>query len=140
MRNQLMTSEWVEISYAVLRVIAGALFIVHGLQKLFGLFGGQQVSLVTQLGVAGLIETVAGALIILGLYTSVAGLIASGEMAAAYLIAHAPKGALPIQNGGELAVLNCFLFLYFAARGDGVWSVGEFLRRGVSTRRVRNLV
>ena len=136
-----MTREPVEMTYAVLRMIAGALFIVHGLQKMFGLFGGQQATLSTMLGVAGLIETVAGTLIILGLYTTVAAAIASGEMAAAYFMVHSPKGALPVQNGGELAVLYCFLFLYLATRGDGVWSVRELLgTRKAFTRRVRNLV
>ena len=136
-----MTPDRVEMAYAVLRAVAGGLFIVHGLQKVLGLFGGQQVGLSRMLGVAGMIETTAGALIIIGLYTTVAAFIASGEMAAAYFMAHAPKGALPIQNGGELAVLFCFVFLYVAARGDGAWSVGELLEsRKTFTRRVTNLV
>jgi putative oxidoreductase len=103
--------------YAVLRIVAGLMFAVHGAQKLLGLFGGPQVPLMSQLGLAGVIELIGGLLIAIGLFTSIAAFIASGEMAAAYFIAHAPRGLLPIQNGGELAVLYCFLFLYIAARG-----------------------
>jgi putative oxidoreductase len=103
--------------YGVLRIVAGVLYACHGLQKLFGLFGGQQVPLMTQLGLAGAIETVCGLLIAMGLMTSLAAFIASGEMAAAYFIAHAPRSAVPIVNQGELAALYCFLFLYFASRG-----------------------
>lgn len=103
--------------YAVLRIVAGLMFAVHGAQKLLGLFGGQQVPLMSQFGLAGVIELVGGILIAIGLFTSIAAFIASGEMAAAYFIAHAPRGPMPIQNDGELAVLYCFLFLYIAARG-----------------------
>ena len=110
--------------YALLRIVAGLLFACHGAQKLFGVLGGPQVSLMSQLGLAGVIELVGGLMIALGFFTSVAAFIASGEMAAAYFQAHAPRGAAPIQNGGELAVLYCFLFLYLAARGNGVLSAG----------------
>jgi putative oxidoreductase len=103
--------------YGALRIVAGVLFACHGLQKLFGMFGGKQVPLMTQLGLAGSIEVVCGLLIAIGLLTSLAAFIASGEMAAAYFIAHWPQGLVPIQNGGELAALYCFLFLYFASRG-----------------------
>jgi len=103
--------------YGVLRVVAGAMFAIHGAQKVFGLFGGKQFSLMTQLGLAGAIELVCGLLIALGILTSIAAFIASGEMAAAYFIGHAPRGLNPVQNQGEVAVLYCFLFLYFAARG-----------------------
>jgi putative oxidoreductase len=103
--------------YGVLRVVAGILFAFHGAQKLFGLFGGQQVSLISQRGLAGVIEVVCGLMIALGLFTSIAAFLASGEMAAVYFTAHAPRGTLPIENGGELAALYCFLFLYVASRG-----------------------
>jgi putative oxidoreductase len=103
--------------YGVLRVVAGILFALHGAQKLFGLFGGQQVSLISQRGLAGVIEVVCGLLIALGLFTSIAAFLASGEMAAVYFTAHAPRATLPIENGGELAALYCFLFLYVASRG-----------------------
>jgi putative oxidoreductase len=104
-------------TYAALRVVAGVLFACHGAQKLLGLFGGRQVSLMSQMGLAGVIELGCGLLIAIGLLTSLAAFIASGEMAAAYFQAHAPQGPIPIQNNGELAVLYCFLFLYIASRG-----------------------
>lgn len=103
--------------YGVLRIVAGIMFAMHGAQKLFGMFGGKQVPLMTQLGAAGVIEVACGLLIAAGLFTSLAAFIASGEMAAAYFIAHAPRGFIPLQNGGELAALYCFLFLYIASRG-----------------------
>ena len=110
--------------YALLRIVAGLLFAQHGLQKLFGWLGAQgAVELMSQMGAAGIIELVGGTLIAIGLFTSPVAFIASGEMAFAYFMAHAPKGFWPIMNGGELAVLYCFLFLYFAAVGSGRWSV-----------------
>lgn len=115
--------------YALLRIVAGLLFACHGAQKLLGMFGGQQVPMFSQFWIAGVIELVGGILIAIGLLTSIVAFIASGEMAAAYFIAHAPKGPIPIQNGGELALLYCFLFLYIAARGAGVWGVDRGSRR-----------
>lgn len=115
--------------YALLRIVAGLLFACHGAQKLLGVLGGQQVPMFSQFWVAGVIELVGGILIAIGLLTSLAAFIASGEMAAAYFIAHAPQGPIPIQNGGELAVLYCFVFLYIAARGAGPWGVDRASRR-----------
>ena len=112
-----------EPTYALLRIIAGLLFACHGAQKLLGVLGGHQVPLLSQVWFAGVIELAGGILIAIGLFTSVAAFIASGEMAAAYFQAHAPKGPNPLQNGGELAALYCFLFLYVAARGGGSMSV-----------------
>src|SRR5688572_11491315 len=110
--------------YALLRIVAGLLFLQHGLQKLFGWFGAKgAVELMSQLGLAGIIEVVGGALISIGLFTSPVAFIASGEMAVAYFQQHAPRGLWPIQNAGELAALYCFVFLYFAAMGSGKWSV-----------------
>jgi putative oxidoreductase len=110
--------------YALLRIVAGLLFVQHGLQKLFGWFGAKgAVELMSQMGAAGIIEVVGGTLISIGLFTSPVAFLASGEMAVAYFQAHAPRGMWPIMNGGELAVLYCFLFLYFAAVGSGRWSV-----------------
>jgi putative oxidoreductase len=109
--------------YGLLRIVAGLLFACHGAQKLFGVLGGQQVQLASKFGLAGVIELVGGLLIAAGIFTSPLAFIASGEMAFAYFQAHAPRGWWPIQNGGELAVLYCFLFLYFAARGNGALSV-----------------
>lgn len=130
------SADWNAITYSLLRFVSGFLFIFHGLQKMFGMFGGHQAALGTMPGMAGLIETIAGTLIMIGLFTSVAAFIASGEMAVAYFMMHAPNGSVPLQNGGELAALYCFLFLYVAARGDGRYSVGAAVGRAPLTRRV----
>ena len=110
-------------AYAILRIIAGLLFVAHGAQKTFGWFGGQPVPLGSLFGLAGIIEIVLGIVIALGLFTSYAAFIASGEMAVAYFIGHFPKSFWPLENEGELAVLFCFIFLYMATRGSGIWSV-----------------
>ena len=115
--------------YVLLRIAAGFLFFQHGLPKLFGGFGRTAPApLMSQMGLAGIIEVVGGAMISLGLFTPVVAFIASGEMAWAYFQAHAPRGFWPITNGGELAALYCFVFLYVAAVGSGRWSV-DSLRR-----------
>jgi putative oxidoreductase len=111
--------------YAIMRIVAGLLFACHGAQKLFGVLGGQQVALASMFGAAGIIELVGGLLIAIGFLAGTAAFIASGEMAYAYFTMHAPRGAFPIQNGGELAVLYCFVFLYIAARGAGMWGVDK---------------
>jgi putative oxidoreductase len=109
--------------YGVMRIVVGLLFACHGAQKLFGFFGGvgeqpgATVPLISLMGVAGGIELVGGLLIAIGLLTCLAAFIASGQMAVAYFMSHAPKGSWPIENGGELTVLYCFVFLYIAARG-----------------------
>lgn len=110
--------------YALLRIAAGFLFFQHGLPKLFGGFGrSAPAELFSQMGLAGLIEVIGGALISIGLFTSPVAFIASGEVAWAYFQAHAPRGFWPITNGGELAALYCFVFLYFAAMGSGKFSI-----------------
>jgi putative oxidoreductase len=119
-------------AYAILRIIGGLLFVSHGGQKIFGWFGGQPVPLGSLFGIAGLIEIVLGALITIGLFTSYAAFIASGEMAVAYFIAHFPKSFWPLENEGEPAVLFCFIFLYMATRGSGIWSV-DAARTGRAT-------
>jgi putative oxidoreductase len=110
-------------AYATLRIIAGLLFVCHGGQKVFGWFGGQPVPLGSLFGVAGMIEIVFGLLITIGLLTSYAAFIASGEMAVAYFMGHFPKSFWPLENQGEPAVLFCFIFLYMATHGSGIWSV-----------------
>jgi putative oxidoreductase len=108
--------------YPLFRIVFGLLFLCHGLQK-FGVFGGHMMPLMSRFGVAACIETVAGALIAIGLFTRVAAFVASGEMAVAYFLSHYPRGFLPIQNQGEPAVLFCFAFLYIFTRGAGGLSV-----------------
>ncbi|HST21899.1 MAG TPA: DoxX family protein [Blastocatellia bacterium] len=110
--------------YALLRIVAGLLFAMHGSQKLFGWPGNKPtVQIASQMGIAGVIELVCGLMIALGLLTSFAAFLASGEMAAAYFMMHAPQAPWPILNQGELSVLYCFLFLYIASRGSGRLSV-----------------
>jgi putative oxidoreductase len=110
-------------AYALLRIVAGLLFLFHGLQKLFGLYGGHVVPLTSQAGVAGVIELVGGTFVMLGLFTAPVAFICSGEMAVAYFQAHFPQAFWPVQNQGELAALYCFVFLFIATRGSGIWAV-----------------
>ena len=115
--------------YALMRIVVGLLFACHGAQKLFGLFGGPQMPLASQLGLAAVIELLGGLFVAIGFLTGTAAFIASGEMAAAYFMAHLPRGGVPLQNGGEPAVLYCFVFLYIASRGAGIWGVDRASRR-----------
>lgn len=121
-------SGWSEPIFALLRIVAGFLFACHGAQKLFGVLGGSQVELVSLMGLAGVIEFGGGVLIAIGLFASWAAFLASGQMAVAYFMAHFPEGFWPIQNGGELAALYSFLFLFIAAHGAGKWSVAQALK------------
>ncbi len=116
------------LAYAVFRVVAGLLFACHGAQKLFGLFGGSQATAPLPV-TAGIIELTAGLLIATGLFAALAAFVASGEMAVAYFMAHAPHGFWPILNHGELAVLYCFTFLLVASSGSGRWSLDAVVRR-----------
>ena len=115
--------------YAAFRIVFGALFAFHGAQKLLGMFGGQVQAVGTLPWTAGVIELVGGVLIAIGLLAGLAAFVASGEMAAAYFMAHAPRGTWPIQNDGELAVLYCFAFLYISARGAGWLSIDGASKR-----------
>lgn len=110
--------------YALLRIVAGLLFAMHGTQKLFGLPGaGEPVALFSLMGLAGVIELGGGLLIAVGLFTRLAAFLASGQMAVAYFMAHLPQGPIPLLNKGELAMLYCFLFLYIVSQGAGIWSL-----------------
>ena len=112
---------------SVLRIIAGFGLTCHGVQKLLAMQGGSHLP--PLLVVAALLEAVGGALIFIGLFTSPVAFILSGEMAVAYFMQHFPKGFLPIKNGGELAVLYCFVFLYLFGAGGGPLSVDRLARR-----------
>ena len=112
-------------AFALLRIIAGLLFICHGGQKLFGWFGGEPVPFASLFGIAGILELILGVLITVGLLTNYAAFIASGEMAVAYFIGHFPKSFWPLENGGEIAVLFCFIFLYMATKDSGIWSIDQ---------------
>ena len=131
---------WSPRALGALRIVAGYLFIAHGTAKLFGaphvaMFDGLQ--LFSMMGLAGVLEVAGGALLILGLFTRPAAFVLSGLMAFAYFIAHAPQGnaLLPLLNGGELAVLYSFLFLFIAAAGGGAYALDNLLRE----RRTRSV-
>ena len=122
--------------YAILRIVSGFLFIWHGSQKLLGYPATQlppgapaPSGISPLMAVAGTIELVGGILIMIGLFTGIAAFLASGLMAVAYFMSHfSIQAFLPIVNKGELAVVYCFLFLYIASRGSGVWSVDSLFR------------
>ena len=112
-------------TYALFRIVSGFLFMCNGLQKTLGMFGGQALPLMSMAGAAGVIETVGGFLIMIGLLTRYAAFICSGEMAVAYFLVHQGMGPLPIVNMGERAAFYCFAFLYIASRGPGKLSVDD---------------
>jgi putative oxidoreductase len=118
---------------SVLRIVTGLLFTCHGLQKLIGAFGGIDgkgggIPFGTLAWFAGILEAIGGPLIMLGLLTRPVAFLLCGEMAVAYFKAHAPRGFVPVRNGGELAVLYCFIFLYLCIAGGGRFSLDGFLR------------
>ena len=115
---------------SLLRIVVGFTFSAHGFQKLFGLLGGhRQTHLFSLFGLAGVLECFGGILLILGLFTVPVAFILSGEMAVAYFTTHFPRGGLPIQNGGELAVVYCFVFLYLFVAGGGPFSLDRLIRK-----------
>src|SRR4029434_113600 len=116
---------WSPRLLSVLRVVTAFLFMSHGLQKVLGLPEPRPtpVDLTSLSGTAGIMELVGGALLLIGLFTRPVAFVLSGLMAAAYFIAHAPRGFWPLLNHGELAALYSFVFLYLAAAGGGPWSV-----------------
>jgi putative oxidoreductase len=115
--------------YAVLRIIAGFLFLWHGSQKLFAFPPAGQTIPSYIVFIAGPIEFFGGLLVMIGLWSRWAALICSGEMAYAYWTVHATHAALPLLNGGELAIFYCFLFLFISARGSGVFSIDYYLEK-----------
>lgn len=112
-----------EQAYALLRIVSGLLFLAHGVQKFLNFPTAFPYPLNPMLTAAGAIEIVAGALIIIGLATRPAAFIASGMSAVGYWVAHGANGLYPIANGGETIALYCFIFLFIATRGGGIWSV-----------------
>ena len=116
--------------YALMRIVAGFLFLWHGSQKLFGFPAGMPPGAPPFITYgAGSIELLGGILVMIGLFTEWAAFIASGEMAFAYWMAHGTKALLPLQNHGELAVLYCFVVLFIASHGGGIWSVDAVRKR-----------
>lgn len=110
-------------SYALLRIVAGLLFLAHGVQKFFNFPMAFPYPLNPMLYGAGAIELIAGALIIIGLFTRPAAFLASGMSAVGYWTMHGNKGLYPIANGGETIILYCFIFLFIATHGAGIWSI-----------------
>lgn len=118
---------------AALRIISGLLFLAHGTTKLLGWPPTEMFAQAPETGsliwFAGVIELIGGALIALGLFTRPAAFICSGQMAIAYFIGHASQAAWPVQNGGDAAILYCFVFLYIAAAGPGAWALDNIIGR-----------
>ncbi len=131
MTNRL--ASFAEHAYALLRIVAGSMFTFHGLQKIFGVLTDHQPPVGSQLWIGGVIELLCGAAIALGLLTSWAAFLASGEMAVAYFQFHwkfqLGSAFFPTINQGELAVLYCFVFFYMACKGSGPWSLDARRRR-----------
>ena len=122
---------WAPRVLSILRIVAALIFLAHGTQKLIGFPAGSgpQPEFMTFMWIGGLIEVVTGVLMALGLLTRVAAFVASGEMAVAYWMFHAPQNPFPANNGGDAAILYCFLFLDFVFAGPGPWSLDAVLAR-----------
>lgn len=129
MRAQSRLSGAATYFHSLFRIVAGFLFFCHGAQKIFGVFGGHKAPMVSMFGLAGILEIIGGALIIIGLFTRPVALILCGEMAYAYFTMHAKHGPVPIVNQGELAVLYCFFFLWLTFSGPGALSVDALIRK-----------
>lgn len=125
--NATSLSSWAPRVLSLLRIVTGLIFVEHGTQKFLGFpggdFAGSGLALDNMGAYAGVVELVAGALVALGLFTRPAAFIASGTMAVAYWYAHAPQNPFPVNNGGDAAILYCFVFLYFVFSGPGPWSL-----------------
>jgi putative oxidoreductase len=119
---------------ALLRIVAGLIFMEHGVQKFLSFPAGQMAGMGWSLNnpgaFAGIVELTCGLLIAIGLFTRPAAFLASGTMAVAYWYAHAPQGFFPVNNGGDAAILYCFVFLYLVFAGPGAWSVDGIRSRG----------
>jgi len=134
MARTFFMSRFEESTLGLLRLMAGLLLMQHGVQKMFGLLvpadrPARAFELLSQRGLAGVLEVLGGALLALGLFTRPVAFVLSGLTASAYFLSHAPDGFWPILNRGELAALYCFLFFYLSARGGGPYSVDAILER-----------
>ena len=114
-------------AYALLRIVAGFLFIFHGSQKLFDFPLEFPYPMSPLMQAAGLIEVIGGAMIMLGLFSRPVAFLCSGTMAVAYWMAHGMSDLFPILNGGELSALYCFIFLFIACKGSGIWSADQII-------------
>lgn len=120
-------NRWAPYALGLLRIVAALIFFEHGTQKLFGfparMGGGAAPELLSMYGIAGLLEIVGGALLLVGLQVRPVAFVLSGMMASAYWIAHAPRSIFPVANGGDAAILFCFIFLYFVFAGGGAFAL-----------------
>jgi putative oxidoreductase len=136
--NDAFVASWAPRLLSVLRIVAALIFLFHGTQKLFGfppLAPNAMPPAVLSLSwIAAVLELILGSLMLVGLFTRVSAFVASGEMAFAYFIAHAPRNLFPTLNGGDAAILYCFVFLYIAAAGAGPWSLDALWRRPAAVR------
>jgi putative oxidoreductase len=125
-----LQSVWAPRLLSVLRIVAALIFFEHGTQKLLGFPLSERAApeLLSLSGIAGILELVGGALLLLGLFTRPVAFILAGEMAVAYWYAHAPRSFFPVNNEGDAAILYCFVFLYLFAAGGGPWSLDAWLR------------
>lgn len=117
------STQYVPIALAIMRIGAGLLYMQHGIQKLFGGLGGTQVELLSQFGLAGVLELIGGAMLVLGLFTRPVAIVQALLMVAAYFVGHAHLGGFPIENAGELALLYAFVFVFLSVAGGGAWSL-----------------
>jgi putative oxidoreductase len=125
-----MTPKWTPYLLSAVRIALGLLFFQHGAEKLWGFAGGRiDHDFASLRGIAGPIEVVGGALIVAGLFTRTSAFILCGEMAVAYFRSWAPRGLWPINNGGEEAVICCYLFLWLVTAGPGPWSLDALLEK-----------
>ena len=123
---------WAPHLLSLLRITAAFSFMTHGTQKLFAwpvLEPRDTVDLMSRAGLAGVLEVFGGLLMLVGLFSRPVAFVLSGEMAFAYFLAHAPRAFFPVLNGGEPALLFCFIWLYIAAAGPGPWSI-DAMRKG----------
>jgi putative oxidoreductase len=127
MINGILPASWQGYTHAALRIVTGLLFLQHGTTKLFRFpltdYFKDGVQIASLMGVAGILELVGGILIIIGLFTRTTAFVLSGMMAVAYFMAHGSQGLFPILNGGELAIMYCFVFLWLATAGAGPFSI-----------------
>ncbi len=132
--SEAFIAEWAPRVLSVLRIVVALLILEHGTQKLFGFptpnpaMGGMPAPL-TLIWDAAILEFAGGLLLLFGVFTRAVAFVLSGEMAFAYWLAHAPRNPFPVLNGGEAAILYCFIFLYFFAAGGGAWSVDQYRQR-----------
>jgi putative oxidoreductase len=125
-----ITAPYAPIMLSILRIMSGLIFLAHGTQKILNFPPATRaVDLTSMSGIAGFFELIGGALIALGLFTRPAAFLCSGVMAVAYFYAHAPRSFFPVLNGGDAAILYCFVFLYIFFAGPGPWSIDEMRKR-----------